>query len=354
MTDTEVINKTLYTTFDEVTRMMDFCCEGTEEEKTTSRAFYDWYLKEDTFFIPYGVFVMDGMFPKGSLQKLVCSFNFTDPDKACFTLLNYQTQDILCHYMFFRNENLDMAKINIVMCELHYKEYQKLYHIPIAADPLASKIIKQLRDLKNKKITGENKAEKKRTRDRGIEGIERTLYNMGACQIVRYIYATMYYSSKHQPELVEYQPKEIEIKTGQVLSEYKYTGYVNLNKPVYRPAIKKDPDEPARDYQRHIQKWVVRGHYRRTSKGLIWIEAHEKGEGELEKRIYGTQDESEVNVIPKVFEVIRTASHVPQKETSKNGGHVKSETIKTERPKISIYKRVIDKIKNFVLSIFNT
>lgn len=354
MTDNEVLNKTIYTTFDEVSRMMDFCCEGMGEEKTTSRAFYDWYLKENTFFIPCGVFIMDGIFPEKSNQKLVCCFNFDNPDCTKFELCNYQTQETLCKYFFYREQNLDMGNITVDMQEFHYKAYQKLGQPMFSQSEQYNEIRERLASAKkalNTKFKGVGAKEKKRGLIKDVETIERRLYYISSMNVVRFLYATMYYSSKHQPELVEYQPKEIELKTGQVISEYKYTGYVNLNKPIYCPTIKKDPDEPTRDYQRHIQKWTVRGHYRRTSKGLIWIDTHTKGEGELEKRIYGTENESEVNVIPKVFEVVRNVSIESNHKPAKN--FLKKEEPKFAKPpKVSLYKKVVEKIKNLIILFF--
>ena len=80
----------------------------------------------------------------------------------------------------------------------------------------------------------------------------------------------------------------------------------------------------------------MRGHYRRVGDKIIWIEPFEKGDGELEKRIYGTEKESDVNVIPKVFEVTRT---VFDKEVSINEDakpDVKSAITKKEKQTTNI------------------
>ena len=62
---------------------------------------------------------------------------------------------------------------------------------------------------------------------------------------------------------------------------------------------------------------------------MIWIEPHTKGEGELEKRIYGTEDEKDLNLIPKVFEVERTVKEKPV------------EPIKIEAPKTEETKPIV-------------
>lgn len=135
------------------------------------------------------------------------------------------------------------------------------------------------------------------------------LMNIENCKrVVYYTYALMFYVSKQEPEeITTLFNAEID-KTGEKIKGiYKYTGYIDLRKnKTYKPLIAKDPNDPKREYQRHIQKWTVRGHYRNYNGKKVWIEPHEKGKGELEKRIYGTEDEKDLKLVPKVFEVTRT------------------------------------------------
>ena len=42
-----------------------------------------------------------------------------------------------------------------------------------------------------------------------------------------------------------------------------------------------------KEYQRHIDAWTVRGHYRRTVNGKTWVKSHIKGNGNVELRTYG-------------------------------------------------------------------
>ena len=307
MTDIEIENKTLYTSYDEVTRMMDFCSETDPSGNyIVSKNFYDWYLKEDAFFMRCGVFIMDGIYSEKSKHKFICVFNFEDVNCSKFELLNYKTHESLSAFSFYRESNLDMNNIKAEVHHISYHALQRLGEVLFPPHELKERIEAITKKVK-KSTTGKRNFNKKKLLANELESLMRRLHYGICLNAIRWIYATMYYSSKHQPELIEYAPEvraeEHQEQTAVIASKYVYTGYVNLNKPRYRAAIKKDDNEPAREYQRHIQKWTVRGHYRRTPKGLIWIEAHTKGEGELEKRVYGTEDESHVNIVPKVFEV---------------------------------------------------
>jgi hypothetical protein len=121
----------------------------------------------------------------------------------------------------------------------------------------------------------------------------------------------MFYFSVQRPDSIkieEYEatnPKEVDLCLKSGKRKYYYSGYVNLNQTkIYRPRINEKLEKIKRgEYNRHIEKWGVRGHYRNVNGKQIWIEAHERGEGKLEKRIYGTAKESEMNIIPQVFEV---------------------------------------------------
>lgn len=310
LTDSEVLSKTIYTTFDEVSRMKDFCSDKDENGvRIVSKNFYDWYLKEDTFFIPYGVFIMEGLFSHESKQKFVCVFNFEDANCSKFEIINYLTQKSVIVFFFYREHNLDMNKIKVHIKELHSQNLDLIaaFNPPEDLQDYYKIVRERFAKIKKEaktKIKGENKQQRRRDIDKRVREIDMKLHDVVCSNVTQWIYATMYFSAKHQPEIVEYIPGQNETgETKTVNSKYVYSGYINLNAPTYRPTIKKDPSEPTREYQRHIEKWTVRGHYRRTSKGLIWIEPHTKGEGELEKRIYGTEDESQVNVLPKIFEV---------------------------------------------------
>jgi hypothetical protein len=166
-------------------------------------------------------------------------------------------------------------------------------------------------------------------------------------RIVTMAYTIMYNFAFNKSKLIIGKEKTELINSGMektISLIYKYTGYVNLSDTrVYKPNIKRDPSIPTREYDRHIEKWSVRGHYRRTSKGLIWIDEHERGEGTLEKRIYGTTKEEELVIRPKVFEVERTVS------ISSN------DTIKATIPPVVVIAPLVKKVvkKNYITRLFD-
>ena len=56
------MGKTIVTTFDEISRMMDFCHDSKGD---ISRSFYDWYLKEvPAYFADNGMLIVDGLVGK--------------------------------------------------------------------------------------------------------------------------------------------------------------------------------------------------------------------------------------------------------------------------------------------------
>ena len=126
------------------------------------------------------------------------------------------------------------------------------------------------------------------------------------------VHASMYYYTKQKPEEISYDSyfgfqEDLEYTTKKQTYIYKYTGYINLNDTkIFRTRInKKLDDEKRKEYERHIESWTVRGHYRTIKGKKVWIKDHIRGEGVLENRIYGTVPESEVLLIPKEIECER-------------------------------------------------
>ncbi|AEW47176.1 hypothetical protein BCP78_0169 [Bacillus phage BCP78] len=55
---------------------------------------------------------------------------------------------------------------------------------------------------------------------------------------------------------------------------------VKIRRKVYTVSVSKESLEAAtRSYERHIEKWTVRGHWRKTKNGQVWIKPHVRGEG---------------------------------------------------------------------------
>jgi len=327
-----VINKTVVVTYDDATRMVDFCKDA---EKSISKDFYDWYLEEKPkYFAEAGMLIIDGMI--GEKERVAVSFDFTDPDNVLFNVYRYKDQKIITSFYFKRQDNLTMTdvSVDIKYFSSHFFKGQKnLWLSPEIKDKVLSLTRQIAANEAKRRKTGQRASKMDLVIDMAMNSAFKDINLFNCKALVYFTYALMYYVSKQEPEEITTAfQKQLEEETGgvKVKSIYKYTGYIDLREnKVYKPAVKKDPDEPVREYQRHIQKWTVRGHYRRTKKGLIWIEPHTKGEGELEKRIYGTEDEKDLNLIPKVFEVERTVKEKPV------------EPIKIEAPKTEETKPIV-------------
>ncbi len=55
---------------------------------------------------------------------------------------------------------------------------------------------------------------------------------------------------------------------------------VKIRRKVYTVSVSKESLEAAtRSYERHVEKWTVRGHWRKTKNGQVWIKPHVRGEG---------------------------------------------------------------------------
>lgn len=299
------INKTIVITFQDGVDMMKFC----NPEGHVSREFYDWYLHEKPeFFAEEGMCIVAD--PKK--EKLAISFDFTNPEEAVFCHYLYRDKSVVARWHFKRQENLTMEKISLDIKELHVSNFNRVNNVIIPKD--FTKEVLQTLKLAEKgrvnKLGGKNRLFLEQARKRVRDLAYRQAREATFTTITYFIYALMFYVSKIRPEeITEQFQKEITAgEDGEKVKElYKYSGYINLLKNrAYRPAIDRDPDAPVRDYERHIEAWTVRGHYRRTKNGLIWIDPHTKGSGTVEKRIYGTVDEKDLKLIPKTFEVMRT------------------------------------------------
>lgn len=323
----ENINKTIVITYDDGTRMVDFCKDS---QGNISKDFYDWYLKEKgEYFARTGMLIVD----YGEKRKLVGSFDFTNPDLSNFCLYDYRNQKIISSFSFNRQENLTMneAIVNLKYFSLNAFRDQGFILAPLSLSDKDS-VSNRILNLKShiRKITGKNN-KKKIMLEIALNSLYKDINLFNCSQFAYFAYALMYYISKKEYEEVTGKiKKEYEEGDETIKYIYKYTGYIDLMETkVYRPIIKKDPNDPIRDYQRHIQKWTVRGHYRKTKNGLIWIEPHEKGEGYLEKRIYSTQNEKDLPLIPKLFEVEKNkkGSSVEAIALGKNGAQERQDIL---------------------------
>jgi len=302
---------------------------GITEDKVITKEFYDWYLINPVFFSKKGMIIIKH--DEGEAHSKIAfndafSYDFTTSGIGIFCLYNYLTQELIAKVRFITENNLTFCNEHSI-CSIILNVF----------NPAAYK--RYMRPLLSSKYTSLEDA----TKDEMMDAFRKS----DGSRIVTMAYTIMYNFAFNKSKLIIGKEKTELINSGMektISLIYKYTGYVNLSDTrVYKPNIKRDPSIPTREYDRHIEKWSVRGHYRRTSKGLIWIDEHERGEGTLEKRIYGTTKEEELVIRPKVFEVERTVS------ISSN------DTIKATIPPVVVIAPLVKKVvkKNYITRLFD-
>jgi len=297
---------TIISTFADSEEAMQSC---KDESGALTRHFFDWYLEEEKpkFIIDKGVMLLDHT--DRGFGKGVIYFDFTDPDEVTFDWFPYGGKYPIAKWRYYRQDNLTISNIDYELDFFHTERFWQYGEIG-----MNKSLLKMDRDLykrKRKINTNDENLKRQIMRiNKRTEEKHEMVKDAAISAITYYVYAFMYKSYCIEPEIIEsdsvttYMPETERTER----KKYYYTGYVNLNDTkAYK--IKKDTNAPVREYERHIEKWIVRGHYRRTKNGLIWIDEHVKGQGEtIEKRIYGTTPESEVNIYPKVFEVEKKVS----------------------------------------------
>jgi len=313
------IKNTVIVPYEDVNRMINFC---KDDEDNISRDFYDWYLNEKpAFFMVSGMLIVDSI--KNWKERAAISFDFTNPDEPSFSALAYKDQSVVCKWRMTRMENLTMKDVKLDFDYISVGNFNKIElrkhskeeiekgkkrtdeKIEIAKNNAMDFVADDIKNYNRKGFR--QKTVKELIQKADMQG-RKEIVKVYAESLTYFMYALMYYVSKQSSEVIETTFSNVSNEdVEKIKCLYKYTGYVDLRENrIYKPTIERNPDDPVRDYNRHIQAWSVRGHYRRTKSGLIWIDPHIKGKGELEKRIYGTEDEKDVNLIPKVFEVERT------------------------------------------------
>ena len=180
------------------------------------------------------------------------------------------------------------------------------------------------------------------------------------------IHDCMCYYTKEKPKEIPYSSyfsgqEDLEYTTKKETYIYKYTGYINLNDTkVYRTQLNsKLNDEKKKEYERHIDSWSVRGHYRTNKKtgNKVWVKDHVKGDGELEQRIYGTKPASEVLLIPKIIECEREVRIGVKSKNSYAQDEIvymdesKPEPIKLEPYKVVKKRGILEYIKSIIAKI---
>jgi hypothetical protein len=334
------LTKSISITYDDASRMIDFCKDS---DGAVTKDFYDWYLDDKgMFFLTQGKIIIE-LCP-GKENTFDLYFNFIDPDKVEYSVHPHKGKYSIARWIFHRQDNLIMDKVSFDLKyfnERIYKENGRIL-LPYDVSERIKKVNKEVLWVKSRLKS----QSKNMTRFKAIQIVQSRILEdaikSNIQKLIYYSYALMYYVSKQEIQEIETIPINKEDNTGEfktVKRIYKYTGYVDLRKNIqYKPAIKKDPNEPTREYNRHIDAWIVRGHYRRTKDGLIWIDEHIKGSGTVENRIYSTVDKSELNLTPKVFEIEKTVKIDP-KEISIT-------------PKLVIKKTIKKPFKDFIINKF--
>ncbi|MDD5013595.1 MAG: hypothetical protein PHW73_00650 [Atribacterota bacterium] len=341
-------------TYDDATRMMDYCKDSS---KNISREFFDWYLGDSDFFIKEGVLLMVLNTTNLNTKKIMTSkyyltFDLTDKDNCYFKIYGSQNKYPVCDFSFNRQDNLSMEEVTFNLKYFNQRLYEKENNLLVPEDikNQVNRITQQtVRIIKKSKGYKKNSAIKIKAKSLEIatKKVMETSIRANIQMFIYSLYATMYYVSKQeikevsiiQDNTVNQENQEFESEI--VKSIYKYSGYINIsNNKIFKPVIKKDPNEPSREYQRHIQAWSVRGHYRRTNNGLIWIDPYIKGEGEIEQRVYSSVDKNKLNLSEKKFEIERV-KRIANKQDVK--------LIKQKLSKILALKNQIKKIITDIL-----
>lgn len=302
-------SKTIIINYDDISRMKEFC---TQEEGVITKEFMDWYVLENSFFMTNGVLIIENIYEEAN-KKLIIYFDFSDPDFPEFSAMDNTSEREVIRWSFSRAANLTMKDV-VVNLQYWDKDYIKK-RSPEKTYLITESLNKKLTQFKARipvRVRMANASTKKLYSEKNkltkeLNGFSVEIIRSMAEASVYIIYSTMFYFSRNKSKEVVGAGRSEILTSGiaqLVNSNYKYTGFVNLNESkIYRPVIKKDKNEPIREYGRHIEKWYVRGHYRRVGDKTIWIEPHTKGSGNLEQRHYGTDNLQEAEIIPKIIPI---------------------------------------------------
>jgi len=323
------MSNTIVTTYGEsqeiIRYMNDFC------GKCRSQLFKEWYQTHEAFFVTEGVLIMDDLMYKmqindeGNIRyksvRFCLKFDIQE-NYSSFSIINYYNQDKIASFRFIPSKNLDFKNIKIVRDFTDLSKFQDLGEF---SNPILLRKIKNSLEAEGLKIGLSRPSKLKQFYEKSKIETSKLLLEYMCEHSVVLLYSMMYYYTKQKPEKIKYSSyfgfqEELEYTTKKETYTYKYTGYINLNDTkVYRTKINNSLFyDKKKEYERHIESWTVRGHYRKTKTGdKIWVKDHVRGEGVLEQRIYGTKPESEVLLIPKEIECEREVRvSVKRKETA--------------------------------------
>ena len=313
------MNNTIVTTYGEscqiIQYMSDFCgcCR--------SNMFNEWYNQNEAYFVTKGIFVVDDLMfleyddkitkePKKKPVRFCMQFDLSEKEYSSFTFINYYNQEKIANFRFLRKDNPDFKNIKI---KVDYVDYKKLEKTGVFGDAvLDNKLDRSFAQFKNRAKSLPPKLYKESFERQYITNAK-LIFEYMSVRSIEMLYSCMFYYTKEKPQEIAYSSyfgfqEDLEYTVKKETYIYKYTGYINLNDTkIYKTKINKSLDyEKKKEYDRHIESWTVRGHYRNNKNGKkYWVKDYIKGEGVLETRIFGTKPESEVLLIPKLIECER-------------------------------------------------
>jgi len=316
------ITTNILTSCSELDELINISCNNDDDYLTPD--FYVWYLSYDElFFINNGTFTIDSF--NNGIKTLVVEFDFRNIDKTLFSIYNYKTGDKLADWSFERHKNWDILDIKNIKnndkLKLDINVYSdtclKYYNsTPIAIQLKNKDELKKLKDNydKNNK-NGFRKKSYDQFKYDTIKEMSTVAFIKDCKYITMAIYTFLYNSSKIEPDEVITDFKKNTLPNKEFTKyKYKYDGYIDLSKTkIYKPIIDKKSNVETKEYQRHIDSWIVRGHYRKTKNGKIWIKPFIKGQGNLEKRTYYLSDNNLLDVDEKIF-MVETISKIEKSE----------------------------------------
>lgn len=347
-----------------------------------SNFFNEWYNNNEAYFVRKGVFVIDDLMGIETINedgkevlkdvRYSFTFDFTDDDVSKFSIINYYNREKVADFIFKRSECEDIRVANCKVTFMDLKAFERLGYF---ANTETRNKIDRLWNTFHKRYDSLPQKKYKEAFERQFAEENKIYLNNMCNHSLQIILSMMCYYTKEKPEQISYESfaitEDFEYKTIKQKYTYKYTGYVNLNdSKIYKTTIKRDlKEEKKKEYQRHIESWSVRGHYRTIKGKKVWIKEHTRGEGELEKRIYGTKPASEMLLIPKIVECEREVKIFTEKQNQIKDilvfeedavqNNVPKEPLIVSKPKIEIEKPIVVKkhtiwvrIRNYLLRIF--
>lgn len=312
-----MMNNTVVTTYGEACEVMQYaddfcgCCR--------SKFYNEWYDANEAYFVRKGIFVVDGLMYLDCIKddgkddikpvRYCFKFDFSEKTHSTFTILNYYNQDKVAEFRFVRSDNLEFKEVKV---RIDYMDLKKLKNLGHFTNSIFNEKMEKSWKMFYSRTDSLPKSKLQEAYNKQLE-LENKMTLQFMCEhTVEMAHACMYYYTKEKPEQIQYGAyfgfqEDLEYTTKKETYIYKYTGYINLNDTkIYRTKInKKLDDEKRKEYERHIESWTVRGHYRTIKGKKVWIKDHVRGEGMLENRIYGTKPASEVLLIPKEIECER-------------------------------------------------